>query len=221
VITFGVLLAAAVAGFNTTQLTVVFGALGVGIGFGLQGVVNNFVSGLVLMFERPIKVGDLVETSQRMGNVVSIGLRASTIRTFDGADVIVPNGDLLSKEVVNWTLSDRTRRAEILVRVAYGSDPDKVLEILQHVATEQALVLETPAPSAQMLRFGESALEFRLFAWTRIENFLTVSSDLHKAVSAGLASEGIAIAVPRHEVRLSGPSEEGLTADSAKNRRSR
>ena len=129
----GVLLAASAAGLSATQLTVVFGALGVGIGFGLQTVVNNFVSGLILMFERPVKVGDRVETAGRAGIVSRIGIRASMIRTFDGAEVVVPNSDLVSKEVVNWTLSDEERRGEILVGVAYGSEVKKVLGILKNV----------------------------------------------------------------------------------------
>ena len=107
----GLVLSAAAAGLSGTQLTVVFGALGVGIGFGLQSIVNNFVSGLILIFERPIKVGDRVQTASYFGIVTGIGIRASTVRTFDGVEVVVPNGDLVAKEFVNWTRTDRDAKS--------------------------------------------------------------------------------------------------------------
>ena len=118
--------------------------------------------GFIFIFERPIKVGDRVQTADYFGIVTGIGIRASTIRTFDGAEVVVPNGDLVAKEFVNWTHTDRTRRAEVLVRVALGTDPKEVLSILQRVATEQDKILENPKPSALMTGFGESSLDFRL-----------------------------------------------------------
>ncbi len=201
VIAFGILLAAATAGLNATQLTVVLGSLGVGIGFGLQSVVNNFVSGLILIFERPIKVGDRVQTVDHFGIVTDIGIRASTIRTFDGAEVIVPNGDLVAKEVINWTRSDQIRRVDIQVRVAQGTDPKKVLEILRQLAEAHPLVLATPECSAWMTGFGESSLDFKLFAWARVQDFLTVSSELHVGVTETLQQAGIRIAVPRRDVR--------------------
>ena len=174
VVLIGILLAGSAAGLTATQLTVVFGAMGVGIGFGLQSVVNNFVSGLILMFERPIKVGDRIETTGRVGIVARIGMRASMIRTFDGAEVVVPNGDLISKEVINWTLSDERRRVEVSVRVSDGSDIKTVLGILRHVTTTHPNVLDDPAPTALMIGAAEGAMEFRLLAWTDIENTLMV-----------------------------------------------
>jgi small-conductance mechanosensitive channel len=202
VIAFGIVLTAATLGFSGTQLTVVFGALGVGIGFGLQTVVANFVSGLILIFERPIKVGDRIQTVDHFGIVTDIGIRASTIRTFDGAEVVVPNSDLVSKEVINWTRTDQTRRVDVLVRVALGTDPKKVLEILKRVADEHSLVLSSPEASAWMFGFGESSLDFRLFAWTRVEDFLTVKSDLHVAVNEAIRSAGIQIPVPQRDLRV-------------------
>ena len=142
----GLVLSAAAAGLSGTQLTVVFGALGVGIGFGLQSIVNNFVSGLILIFERPIKVGDRVQTASYFGIVTGIGIRASTIRTFDGAEVVVPNGDLVAKEFVNWTRTDRTRRAEVLVRVALGTDPKEVLTIYGGWRASRTRFWKTPSP---------------------------------------------------------------------------
>jgi small-conductance mechanosensitive channel len=202
IIAFGILLAAVTAGFNATQLTVVLGSLGVGIGFGLQTVVNNFVSGLILIFERPIKVGDRVQTVDHFGIVTDIGIRASTIRTFDGAEVIVPNGDLVAKEVINWTRSDQVRRVEVPVRLAQGTDPKKVLEILRQLAEAHPRVLATPSePKAWMTGFGESSLDFQLFAWVRVQDFLIVKSELHVAVTEALQQAGIQIAVPRRDVR--------------------
>ena len=212
----GLLLAAAAAGLSATQLTVVFGALGVGIGFGLQNVVGNFVSGLILIFERPIQVGDSVQTTEHLGIVTNIGIRASTIRTFDGAEVVVPNSDLVAKEFINWTRTDRTRRVEVRVRVGLGTDPRQVLQILRDVALDHDKVLRDPAPSALMTGFGESSLDFRLLAWVRVEDFLGVSSDLHVAVNENLKADGIEIPYPQRDVHVH--SEEGESAGRARAR---
>ena len=202
VVLVGLLLAAAAAGLTGTQLTVVFGALGVGIGFGLQSVVNNFVSGLILMFERPIKVGDRIETTGRLGTVTRIGMRASTVRTFDGAEVIVPNADLISKEVINWTLSDRRKRVEVSVRVAEGSDVKAVLGILQRVAATHPDVLDEPAATALMIGANAGALEFRLLAWTQGENTLRTTSDLNVRVYEALDASGIRSAIPQRDLHV-------------------
>jgi small-conductance mechanosensitive channel len=202
VIAFGIILAAATAGFSGTQLTVVFGALGVGIGFGLQTIVGNFISGLVLIFERPIKVGDRVQTVDHFGIVTDIGIRASTIRKFDGSEVVVPNGDLVSKEVINWTRSDQVRRVEVLFRAPLGTDPKQVLAILIRVAEAHPLVLDTPAPAAWMVGFGESSSDFRLFAWTRVENYFVVLSELHVAVFEAARDAGVEIPVPKRDLRV-------------------
>ena len=206
----GLVLSAAAVGLSGTQLTVVFGALGVGIGFGLQSIVNNFVSGLILIFERPIKVGDTVQTADYFGIVTGIGIRASTIRTFDGAEVVVPNGDLVAKEFVNWTRTDRTRRAEVLVRVALGTDPKEVLTILRRVGSEQDKVLENPKPAALMTGFGESSLDFRLLVWTRIEDYLSVASDLHVEVNDELKRAGIRIPIPQRDLHVRAADSEKL-----------
>ncbi|MGD8818056.1 MAG: mechanosensitive ion channel, partial [Acidobacteriota bacterium] len=172
----GVALAASAAGLGGTQLAVVIGALGVGIGFGLQTIVNNFVSGLILMFERPIKVGDAIETPDYFGRVRRIGIRASVIRSYDGAEIVVPNGELISKAVTNWTGTDESRRLDIPVGVAYGSDPEKVLEILLGAARAHPRVADVPPPDAQMLRFGDSSLDFQLRAWCSMEHRIDVAS---------------------------------------------
>jgi potassium efflux system protein len=202
VLGLGVLAAAAAAGLSGTQLTVVFGALGVGIGFGLQTVVNNFVSGLILIFERPIRVGDRVQTVDHFGIITHIGIRASTLRTFDGAEVMIPNGELIARDVINWTRSDSLRRVEILVGVAYGTDPGTVLRILGGVAKAHPRVLAEPEPQALMIRFGESSLDFRLLAWVRAEEFLQVTSDLNVGVDAALKDAGISIPFPQRDLHL-------------------
>ena len=151
----GFLVALSAAGFKVSQLAIVFGALGVGIGFGLQNVVNNFVSGLVLMFERPIQPGDVVEAAGISGTVREIGLRATTIRTFEGADAVLPNGLLLSGSLTNWTMFDQHRRFDVTVRVAYGSDPEQVSALLLATVVQTPGVAQQPAPSALLTTYGE------------------------------------------------------------------
>ena len=204
VIVFGVLMSAAAAGLTGTQLTVVFGALGVGIGFGMQSVVNNFVSGLILMFERPIKIGDKIEASGRLGIVTKIGMRASMIRTFEGAEVVVPNGDLISKEVVNWTLSDQKRRIDVPVQVMEGSDVKQVFRALTGAAARHPDVLTEPAPAAFLMALGEGCLNFQLRAWTE-ESPATVSSDLHLYVNEALKDAGIRTAIPQLQLKSTTP----------------
>jgi small-conductance mechanosensitive channel len=162
----GFLFAAGAAGFDLTNLTLLVGALGVGIGFGLQNVVNNFISGLILMFERPIQIGDTVEVGELLGIVKHIGIRASIVRTFNEAEVIVPNADLISGRVTNWTLSDRRRRIEIPVGVAYGTPPQKVIDMLCDTAKAHDDVLPSPMAYAIFNGFGESSLDFTLRFWT-------------------------------------------------------
>ncbi len=178
------------------------GTLGVGIGFGLQGIVANFIAGLVLAFERPIQVGDTIEVNNMMGDVVSIGVRSSTIRTFDGSEVIIPNSTLITNDVVNWTLSDRKKRRDIYVGVAYGTDPHQVLEIIKKVANDHPNVLKTPAPWALFDGFGDSALNFRLRIWTTMDTGLTTKSDVAIAIYDALEEAGIQIPFPQHDLHL-------------------
>ena len=156
----GFLIAIGAAGFDLGKFTLLAGALGVGIGFGLQNVVNNFVSGLILLFERPVQTGDMIEVGPLQGEVKRIGIRSSTVRTFDGADVIVPNASLISERLVNWTFSDRARRIDLEVGVAYGSDPNKVLALLLETAHAHGEVMSLPEPQAYFTNFQDSALAF-------------------------------------------------------------
>jgi small-conductance mechanosensitive channel len=150
VLLLGLLVALSAAGFKVSQLALIFGALGVGIGFGLQNVVNNFVSGLVLMFERPIQPGDLVDAAGTSGAVREIGLRATTIRTSDGADVVVRNGLLLNGNLASRTMFDKSRRIDSPIGVAYGSDPSTVIAVLSAVLSDTPELAERPAPSVML-----------------------------------------------------------------------
>jgi small-conductance mechanosensitive channel len=198
----GFFLAAAAAGMQLSNLSIIIGAFSVGIGFGLQNIFNNMVSGLILAFERPIKVGDTVQVGDLMGVVIAIGFRSSTIKSFDGAEVIVPNGNLISDSMINWTRTDYLRRMDIRVGVAYGTNPQKVLGILKEVAAGHELVRTMPAPSAFFIGFGDSSLDFRLLAWTDIDHRLTVESELNVAINTKLAEAGIEIPFPQRDLHI-------------------
>jgi potassium efflux system protein len=215
----GFMVALAAAGIEFGKLTIVAGGLGVGIGFGLQSVVNNFVSGLILLFERPVHVGDVVQVmSQNLwGEIRRIGIRASVIHTFDGAEVVVPNGQLISEAVTNWTLSDRHRRVEVNVGVEYGTDAQRVIDLLLEVARTHPHVLETPPPRAFFLSFGDSALTFVLRGWIAdFNDGFSVRSELGVAVQRALAEAKIGVPFPQRDLHLrtvspTAASELGLT----------
>jgi potassium efflux system protein len=207
VMVVGVMFAATAAGVDFTRLTFVIGALGVGIGFGLQNVVNNFVSGLILLFERPIRIGDKVEFGELSGTVEHIGIRASVVRTWQGAEVIVPNANLISTEVINWTLSDDRRRMDIPVGVAYGTDPEVVIELLLDGARNHPEVLGDPEPAAFFMGFGESSLDFQLRAWTT-GDIVRIPSELRVAVTRALTDAGIEIPFPQRDLHLRSVDDE-------------
>ena len=202
-VTGGILFALAASGVELSNLTLLVGALGVGIGFGLQGIVNNFVSGLVLAFERPFQVGDIIAAGQLTGRVRQIGIRASRVRTFEGAEVIVPNAELIAGEVINWTLSDHMRRVEVKVSVAYGSDTTQVRELLLKVAENNQQVAKTPVPDALFLGFGDSDMRFTLRIWiAEAGDWPQISSDIYEAVNSALKEAGIEIPFPQRTVHL-------------------
>jgi potassium-dependent mechanosensitive channel len=203
VLLVGFLLGIGALGIDLTRITILAGALGVGVGFGLQNVVNNFVSGLILLFERPIQVGDSVQLGTLVGEVKRIGIRSSTVRTFEGAEVIVPNASLVSDQVTNWTLSDRMRRIDLDVGVGYGADPNRVVEILSEVARSNPGILPEPAPVVLFLGFGDSALNFQVRAWTaHFEEWVRTRSEVGLAVHAALKQAGIEIPFPQRDVRV-------------------
>lgn len=212
-VALGFLLAVGAAGVEMTRFTLLASALGVGVGFGLQNIVNNFISGLILAFERPIQMGDVVDLGTLTGEVRRIGIRSSHVRTFDGADVIVPNANLISGQIVNWTFSDRLRRQEITVGVAYGSDPRRVLEILDAAARAHPDVTRWPEPLALFRGFGSSSLDFLLWCWAPLEKGLIVKSEVALAIHDALATAGIAIPFPQLDLHVrpadGGPSTGG------------
>jgi len=190
------------SGMEMSRFSFLVGALGVGIGFGLQNVVNNFVSGLILLYERPIQVRDLVEVGTVSGEVTRIGVRSSTVRTFAGAEVIVPNATLISTEVTNWTLSDRRRRVELSLGVAYGTPPQQVIGLLLAAVKGRDGVLEEPAPVALFLRFGESSIDFVLRFWTTLDAWPQLSSDVTIEVYTAIGRAGIEIPFPQRDLRV-------------------
>jgi len=197
------LAALANAGIELNKFTVITGALGVGVGFGLQNVVNNFASGLILLFERPIRVDDTVEVGGLSGTVRRIGARSSTIQTFQGAEVIVPNSNLIANQVINWTLSSPWRRVDIPVGVAYGSDPEQIIKLLVGVATTNPGVMRSPEPVAFFLGFGDSALNFELRFWSaRQETWFQLKSDVGVAIGRALAEAGIEIPFPQRDLNV-------------------
>ena len=202
IMTLAFLLALGLLGVTMTQVTVLAGALGVGIGFGLQGVVNNFVSGLILLFERPINVGDAVQVGELQGWVRRIGIRASVVRTFQGAEIIVPNAQLTTQQVTNWTLSDQQRRIELSVGLSYGVAPAKVIELLEGVASAHPRVLRDPAPRCLFMGYGDSSINFELRAWTDYAAWIQVQSDLTAAVYDAVYAAGMSFPFPQREVRL-------------------
>lgn len=203
VLVLGFLAAVAALGVEVGNLTLLVSALGVGIGFGMQNIVNNFISGLILLFERPIKVGDTVTLPGLFGEVRRIGIRASVIRTFEGAEVIVPNGDLISNQVTNWTLSDTRRRVALPVGVVYGTPAERVIELLTEVAKADPEVLQDPAPYALFTGFGDSSLDFELRYWSDSPDALTlVRSGLAVTIQRALAEAGIEVPFPQRDLHL-------------------
>jgi small-conductance mechanosensitive channel len=157
-------------------------------------IFNNFVSGLILLFERPVNVGDVVQIDDASGVIERIGIRASVIRTTNGAEVIVPNGKLISDRVINWTFSGRQRSIELPIAVAQDADPRHVIRLLERTAAEHPLVTRDPPPEALVVKLGPESLSFELRAWTdRVERWTHVRSELAIAISAALAAEHIAI----------------------------
>lgn len=190
-------------GINLSSLAFIVGAVGVGIGFGLQDLVNNFVSGLILIFERPIQVGDSVEVGALDGRVTHIGMRTSRVRTYNGAEVIVPNGDLTSNQVINWTLSDRRRRLELFVGVAYGTNPEMVTDLIYEVLQADEGVLEDPAPLVLFNEFGDSSLNFRILAW--IGDFdvgLRTRHRITSEINNAFLKAGVQIPFPQRDLHV-------------------
>ena len=209
-------------GLDLSNLAIIAGALSVGIGFGLQAIVNNFVSGLILLVERPVKVGDWVIVGGYEGTVKRISVRATEIETFDRQSVIIPNSELISSAVGNWTHKDRLCRIIIDVGVAYGSDTAKVREVLLACAEANPHVLKQPAPYVLFRNFGDSSLDFQLRCFlTDIDYFLRVPSDLRFTIDEAFRKESIEIPFPQRDLHVKSVGElpqalaEGRTESAA------
>jgi small-conductance mechanosensitive channel len=197
VLLMGFMLSLAAAGIELSSFTLLTGAFGVGIGFGLQNIFNNFVSGIILLFERPVQAGDIVEVAGVSGEVIHIGSRASTIRTGLGAEVIVPNSTLISSQVINWTRSADKRRVDLEVRVAYGADPAVVLAVLEEAAAAHPEIVAQPKPVAVFQGFGEKSLNFELRFWVpNSVSWPELRSEVAVTVAAKLREVGIYSATP-------------------------
>ncbi|HEU4552557.1 MAG TPA: mechanosensitive ion channel domain-containing protein [Chitinophaga sp.] len=199
----GVLLAFAASGIPMDKLAIVIGALGVGIGFGLQNIVNNLVSGVILAFEKPIEVGDVIELGTRSGVVKEIGIRSSKISAYDGSEVIVPNGDLISQQLINWTLSSRTRRVELIIGVAYGSDVKQVTDILKQALQGRQGIMEAPEPVVFLYQFADSSINFRIFFWiTDLALAGQLQSDILASIYENLQKAGIEMPFPQRDLHI-------------------
>ncbi|WP_430812912.1 MULTISPECIES: mechanosensitive ion channel family protein [unclassified Carboxylicivirga] len=216
-ITIGIIIAVSAVGMPVNQITIIFSAFGVGIGFGLQNIVNNFVSGIILLFERPVQIGDTIEVGTLIGTVKTMGIRSSNVRTFDGAEVVVPNANLISNEVINWTLSDRKRRIEIISGVAYGSDVHKVQQLLLDILDKHVEILKRPEPSVLFNNLGESSLDFRLLFWTEnFDNWIIIKSEVIFMIHDTFYREGISIPFPQRDIHIRSfqTTSENLAKDS-------
>jgi potassium-dependent mechanosensitive channel len=202
ILLLGFFFALGMARVDINRFTLLAGAFGVGVGFGLQNIVNNFISGLILLFERPMHPGDTVEVGGVSGVVKHIGIRSSTIATYDGADAIIPNATLISEKLMNWTLTNPWRRTDIKIGIAYGSDLQRAIQILLTVAASDPSVLTEPAPAVVFQGFGESALNFELRVWTLVRSNVDTRSQLSIAVFRALSEAGIEVPVPQRDLRL-------------------
>jgi small-conductance mechanosensitive channel len=202
-VTLGLFLALSSVGIDLGKFSLLAGALGVGLGFGLQKIVANFISSLILAFGRTIRVGDTVKYNDVYGSITEIGVNATTVKTFDGSDVIIPNSDLISNRVVNWTLSDIQRRMELPVKVAFESDPHEVLRVLEKVAVEHPNVLNNPPPFAVFNGFGDYFLDFTLYYWIPSSLYFQAKTEIALAVYDQIRATGISIPRPQRDLKLS------------------
>lgn len=209
-IVLGVLIILQTSGIDLTTLNVVAGAVGVGVGFGLQNIANNFISGIIILFERPVKVGDRIEVGSVEGDVIEVGARSTTVLTNDNIAIIIPNSKFITENVVNWSFNDEKVRFKAPVSVAYGTDVELVERLLLEVARENPDVLEDPPPVVRFLEFGDSGLQFELRPWSTnlIRRKGKLISSLNSAINAKFAEHHIEIPFPKRDVYLRRTTEE-------------
>jgi small-conductance mechanosensitive channel len=211
VIAVGLIVILQTTGIDLSTVTILAGALGVGVGFGLQNITNNFVSGFLLLIERPIKVGDRIEVGPVTGDVVNIALRATTVVTNDNIAIIVPNSEFVSSRVTNWSYTDRNVRFNFPIGVSYRSDPELVRQLLLQVADHHAGVLKDPKPDALLHEFGDSTLNFILRVWTKQYSTTpgVLRSELNFMILKTFKEQGIEIPYPQRDLHIRSGSLEG------------
>jgi small-conductance mechanosensitive channel len=216
ILVLGLIIVMQTVGINLSTLTILAGALGVGIGFGLQNITNNFVSGIIILFERPIKVGDRIQVGDVYGDVVSISMRSTTVVTNDNISVIVPNSEFISSTVVNWSHTDRNVRFNIPVGVAYKEDPEKVRDLLLQIAGNEEGVLKKPVPDVLFDEFGDSSLNFNLRVWT--DTYTTtpgiLKSRLYFEIFKKFKEKNIEIPFPQRDLHIKNNESERKSADN-------
>lgn len=203
ILCIGLFLAIAAAGIPVDRITIVLGALGVGIGFGLQTLVNNLVSGLIIAFEKPVNVGDIVDVDGQGGTMKSIGFRSSVISTWDGADVVMPNGDLLNAHLVNWSLGGNRKRISILIGIAYDADLQKTRKILTEILNADQRIRKIPGSVVQFEQFNNSTIDLKIYFWPKhLGEAYAVRNDLIMAIVAAFKENGIDIPFPQHDIHI-------------------
>ncbi|MEP0987795.1 mechanosensitive ion channel domain-containing protein [Ekhidna sp.] len=192
------------AGIDMSSLSLLAGALGVGIGFGLQNITDNFISGIIILFEKPIKVGDRIVVGDTEGDVINISVRATTILTNENVSIIVPNSEFISSRVINWSHNDRNIRFDIPVGVSYKEDPEAVKEVLIKVAEENKHVLKHPLPHVFFDEFADSSLNFTLAIWTstHTDKPRRLKTELYFAIFEKFKEKGIEIPFPQRDVHI-------------------
>ena len=203
----GIFLSLRMVGVSSTSLTVVFGALSIGLGFGLQNIFNNFISGIILLFERPIQVGDAVEINGVWGVVQKINIRSTLVQTYDNASLIIPNSEFISNNVTNWSFKDHRIRRVITIGVAYGSDTALVSDTLKEIAGKAQRVLKNPEPDVLFSDFGDSALIFKLRIWTLVDHMVKVETHIRFEIERLFRERQIEIPFPQHDVHIIGAGD--------------
>lgn len=203
-IVIGVVIIFQTSGIDLSALGILMGALGVGIGFGLQYITNNFISGIIILFERPVKVGDRVEIDGLAGNIVKISARATTILTNDNIAVIVPNSDFINKQVINWSHNDKKVRISFPVGVSYKEDPERIRKILLSVVGDNPGVMKEPRPYIRFDQFGDSSLNFNVMVWTSdyIDRPSALKSELYYAVFKAFREHNVEIPFPQRDIHI-------------------
>lgn len=217
IITIGLLISFQFVGIDLSSLAVIFGLLSVGIGFGLQNITNNFISGLIVLFERPISVGDRVDVGGIEGDVLEINIRSTKILTMNNISIIVPNQEFVGSSVINYSHGDPTFRLDLEVGVSYSSDLDTVLKALNEVAEEHPDVMQTPKPQIHLKSFGDSSWEMALLVWVPdVKRYRIIRNEMNQSIVRKFREYGVEIPFPQRDLHIRSGLEKGGT-DEAKN----